>query len=199
MTPPPEKTRTGKLVLFAVGFVLAIGVVMVPSLPSLSSLLPFTGATSGELRKPSAFGGAPGNLAGPAVPQAFQGVWQGQSVIARGLCTLELEIRGQREDGRVAGFSSLTCLPLTRAQAQQMGNAAALFSRLTPTSAILSGAWEKGALRFSVEKNIGGGAKGTGCAMHSFTATPFGTSALSTEWIDAACGNGQLMVKKIRP
>jgi hypothetical protein len=196
MTPRERFTALNadkrKLVIFALAIAAALCFLL---MPSLSSLLPFTHALQSRKASPQA---APGIITGAVAARASQGVWQGQALIPRGLCTLELEIR-EKQEGQLAGYSSLTCIPLRpSAGAAQSAAAAAMLGRLAPTSAILTGVWENGAIKFHVDKNIGMNPSGSICAMRAFTATPFGSSQISTEWEDPACGDGQIMVRKVR-
>ena len=107
-----------KAVIF--GLVVVGGCCFV-AFPSLRSL---TGGRA-QLRKPPLFVAAQGTVGGnAAAARAMQGAWQGQSVIERTsgvgssragvLCIAQLEIRGQRENWRIAALSSITCLPLGR-------------------------------------------------------------------------------------
>ena len=186
-----------KAVIFGL---VVVGACCFVAFPSLRSL---TGGRA-QLRKPPLFVAAQGTVGGnAAAARAMQGAWQGQSVIERTsgvgssragvLCIAQLEIRGQREDGRIAAYSSITCLPLGRRA--QPGYGSPLLAGLTPSSAILSGAWQRGAIDFRVEKTIGVDPTQGRCATASYKVTGFGATQILSEWQDD-CGGGQLLMRK---
>ena len=208
MTPGKFTARmTGRAVkcaAFGLGFAVSVAVVMLPSLPSLSSLLPFAGARDVPARKPSAFGAA--SPAGDVTEAAtaarmMQGVWQGQSTLPeRGVCTLKLEVREKQLAGPLVGYSSLLCInigPLmSRPQPGYGAAAMAALGRYNPVSSILgSPSWENGSMKFHVDKNIGVNRATGACALTSLTITPFGSGQVSGEWLDG-CGGGELLLRK---
>ena len=79
------------------------------------------------------------------------------------------------------------------------GAVLAALGRYNPMPSILSGTWEKGAIRFSVVKNIGTDQASGRCALTSAAVTPFGTNQIAAEWLDGPCGGGQLLLNKIGP
>jgi hypothetical protein len=149
--------------------------------------------------------GAPPTIHGPAVaapqplsPGTLSGVWQGRTAITgRGLCTLKVELH-ENASGHYLGYSSLACAnyaPLMSPQ-DRGNNAAAVLNRMNPAEAILSGAMESGSIRFHVDKTIG--ASANGCAVTSFTLTPFGSNQLAAEWQEGGCEGGHVILQKVR-
>jgi hypothetical protein len=201
-----------KLVLFVLAVVFVIAFLMMPSVSSLTGSLPglagFSGGAKSQRRKPSAFAPPvavqePSKEATGSLPIAgvSLGNWIGQGIIAsRGLCTTKLELRQELSTrDRYVGYSSLTCFNL-QAMMPKKGSSyqdamAVAASRLNPVSAVISGEMVKGAIRFKVDKTIGAGA----CVMTALTLTPFGKDEVGVEWLDGACGGGQMMLKKIAP
>jgi len=138
----------------------------------------------------------------PVLPAKLPGVWHGRSAMeGLGLCDLRLELA--LKDGapeNVTGYSRFSCLPVPSLMAR--GDRAkakpALLSRLSPDAAILSGrVGEDGAVRFEAQKNIGSDIHG--CAVSSFTLTPFGAGQLAAEWKEPGCADGRMILEKTSP
>jgi hypothetical protein len=118
-------------------------------------------------------------------PNRLLGIWEGKTLIDnRGLCSLRFELR-QGQEGRFAGFSTLTCL-IGRGPGSS-----------DPETAILSGTAEKGSFQFRVDKVVG--PDGNGCAPSAFTLTPFGATQLAAEWKEPTCSGGHVLLTRTRP
>jgi hypothetical protein len=131
----------------------------------------------------------------------FPGIWRGRSAMeGLGLCDLRLELR-PRDGGQdgFMGYSSFSCVPVASLMAPNDRSKIkpALLSRMSPDAAILTGKLIDGVIRFQAEKNIG--ADVHGCAVDSFTLTPFGANALAAEWRQAGCPDGKMILTKVRP
>ena len=210
-----------KLVLFVLAIVVAIGFLMMPSpsalrraLTSVGRLYPGTQAVKPV--KPSPYDGQ-GYIPPPAseaikpalglpTPGALLGTWAGRGLLPkRGVCTLTVELRGQAgEQGPVVGYSTFQCMNLQMLMPGARGAGAkpvtpesvmAATGSLTPVSSVLSGIWEGGAIRFQVDKTIGGN-PAEGCDPKSAVVTPFGMRQVAFEGIDAVCGHYQILLNK---
>jgi hypothetical protein len=152
---------------------------------------------------PGAAGAAPNATAVPAEFNALIGVWQGASPLpGQGVCNLRLELRKSPADpARFAGFPVLACMPalspLTPQSPAQVQSA--LTAGFTPMTAVLSGAPQNGAIQFTVDKVIG--KTPGGCAMTSFTVTPYGNDLIAAEWQDGLCPagdqQGHILLKRV--
>lgn len=159
---------------------------------------PSRAKTAAPKRNAAPPGAAPGTQAAPAPSyDKLVGVWEGFGPAAPNMCTLRLELR--RKDGdaaHLAGFPVLTCFPMAAPTAADMRAPQKMLSRFSPMSAVLSGSPVNGSIEFTVDKVIGKSAEG--CAITSFTVTPFGADQISAGWKDAPCQGGQLLLKKGR-
>jgi len=137
----------------------------------------------------------------PAVsntPSKFAGVWRGRAAIEnRGICNLRLELTDSGEN-KFTGYSLFTCVNTNPLMAQKDKNnqKTALINRLDPDSAILTGKLQDGAIHFTSEKNIGTDING--CAVTSFTLTPFGADRLAAEWQAGDCKGGNMLLGRAR-
>jgi hypothetical protein len=140
----------------------------------------------------------------PAIPTQFEsllGVWQGAGPQGQVGCNLRLELRRNFTDpSHFTGFPVLACTPFVSpfnrnpAQAQT-----ALTAAFTPMTAVLTGTVQNGTIQFTVDKVIG--KTPNGCAMTSFTVTPYGNDVIAAEWQDGLCQSGdehgQLLLKRM--
>ena len=138
----------------------------------------------------------------PVLPAKLPGVWHGRSAMeGLGLCDLRLELA--LKDGApesVTGYSRFSCLPVPSlmAKGDRAKTKPALLSRLSPDAAVLSGrVGEDGAVRFESQKNIG--ADIHGCAVSTFTLTPFGAGEMAAEWKEPGCADGRMILEKTSP
>jgi hypothetical protein len=134
----------------------------------------------------------------PEKPVSYAGIWRGQtSVEGRGLCALRIELH-ETEPSKYQGYSTLVCAdfaPLMKPK-ERVNRAAAIKNRMNPEAAVISGAMEKGAIAFHIDKTIG--ADSNGCSATSFTLTPFGKNEFAAEWQEATCHGGRIMLQKAR-
>ena len=134
----------------------------------------------------------------PEKPVSYSGIWRGQTTVeGRGLCTLRIELH-ETEPSKYQGYSSLVCAdfaPLMKPK-ERVNRAAAIKNRMNPEAAVISGAMEKGAIAFHIDKTIG--ADSNGCSATSFTLTPFGKNEFAAEWQEATCHGGRIMLQKAR-
>jgi type IV secretory pathway VirB10-like protein len=133
----------------------------------------------------------------PPAPYAkLAGIWRGQAAIeGRGICGLRFELTPKTPD-TFSGFSSFTCAniaPLMAAK-NRRNQKEALLNRMDPDSAILTGTMQDGAIHFHADKNISTDING--CAVSSFTLTPFGSNRLAAEWQAGECQGGHMVLAK---
>jgi hypothetical protein len=153
---------------------------------------------------------APRVSATPAVPSSpaathapapaasgLSGIWQGRTAITgRGICTLRIELH-ENPPEHFTGYSSLACANFAPLMSEQDRNPkSATLNRMSPASAVLSGAMENSSIRFHVDKTIG--TNSNGCAATSFTLTPFGANQLAAEWQEATCQGGNIILQKAK-
>jgi hypothetical protein len=147
----------------------------------------------------------PEAAAGLPMPGTLLGNWQGKGLLPkRGICTLLVELRGESaEGGPVVAYSTLQCINMAMLMpgARPMGakpitpeEAMAATGRLNPVSAILSGMWANGSVKFHVDKTIGAS---DGCALESATITSFGARQIAFEGQDGgSCGKWEMLLAK---
>jgi hypothetical protein len=139
----------------------------------------------------------------PGKAQDLSGSWKGQTFVPdRGACSIHVEINPvSGKEGQYSADTSLSCAapfqalganaPKTPADAM-----AQVAERMTPTSAILSGAVSNGSIVFHVDQNIGVNQTPTGCDMTALTVTPFGATRVVITWKETdqgICHGGQLV------
>jgi hypothetical protein len=132
----------------------------------------------------------------PATASRLAGTWVGQQAETNEeLCKVQVEIRDKGE-AQVNGYVKLLCYPTAQYyQKHPRVNAADAFMKaMTPLAAILSGSVKDGAIAFHVDKTIG--ASLDGCALTSFTVTPFGTDEVAAEWQKGTCPGGQMTLSR---
>ena len=140
---------------------------------------------------------AASKAAPPPVSSGLAGIWQGRTAITgRGICTLRIELH-ENPPEHFTGYSSLACANFAPLMSEQDRNpAAATLNRMSPASAVLSGAMENGSIRFHVDKTIG--TNSNGCAATSFALTPFGANQLAAEWQEGTCQGGNIILQKAK-
>jgi len=133
----------------------------------------------------------------PAPFAKLAGIWRGRAAIeGRGLCGLRFELT-PKTPGTFTGYSSFTCAsiaPLMSAK-NRVNRKAAILNQVDPDSAILTGTMQDGAIHFHADKNIGTDING--CAVTSFTLTPFGSNRLAAEWEAGSCQGGHMVLAKV--
>lgn len=140
----------------------------------------------------------PNALVNVRSPGDFVGKWASQPtrIDKQGLCTLIMEIRAQQQG--FTAYPQLGCMPLMILQNMKRyeANPIAFLMKGTPTSAILSGAWDKDyrSLVFNIDKITS--TSGSQCTLNGdITVTPFGGSQLAVEWKDS-CGGAQFLISR---
>lgn len=127
------------------------------------------------------------------------GVWGGQQAQTNHeICQLALEVRNQAAV-QVTGYAKLVCYPLPSYYPGQpkVDPGTAFLKAFTPIEAVLTAALSgTGAIPFHIDKAIG--ASVDGCALTSFTVTPFGNDQLAAEWQKGTCPGGQMTLQRIR-
>jgi hypothetical protein len=139
---------------------------------------------------------APAPGAPPVSPSRLVGVWVGQQGETNmELCRVQLEI-SDKGQAQVNGYVKMICYPTgAYYQAHPKINIQETFMKaMTPMAAILSGTIKDGAIAFHVDKTIGTGLDG--CALTSFTVTPFGTDEVAAEWQKTNCPGGQMTLSR---
>jgi hypothetical protein len=124
------------------------------------------------------------------------GMWQGQQAQSnRDLCQMALEMRDNGAGG-LAAYPRISCVALMPylPGPHKLTAAQAAAKSMSPVSAVLTGNRKDGAVAFHVDKTIG--ATFDGCAMTSFTVTPFGNDEVAAEWQNGTCGGGQIMLRR---
>jgi len=147
-------------------------------------------------RQPAEAPAFPPPAAATPIPAGLTGLWVGQQAQnTHELCWLNLEMRN-RQPGEMAGYVKLLCYPLPiSSDGKAKGNPGiALLKALTPLSAILTGTAKDGVITFRVDKTVGTAADG--CALTSFTVTPFGSDEIAVDWQKGACAGGQMTLRK---
>lgn len=135
--------------------------------------------------------------AAPARDAGMLGKWQanGLPLLRRGgLCSLWVELaRNPRQPDSYTGAATLSCTPTTALTDSKPGAVIdRLASRLQPLSASLSGAWEKDAITFRVDKLLNGGE----CGLTGISVSKFGSANVTAEFHDA-CGGGAAVMRKV--
>jgi hypothetical protein len=150
---------------------------------------------------PSKAANAPGKAIAPirpAPPARLAGIWRGRAALeGRGICNLRFEL-GEKGPDAYSGYSSFACTnaaPLMSA-GNRRNPRSALLNRMDPDSAILTGSLQNGAIRLHADKTIGTDING--CAVTSFTLTPFGANQLAAEWQAGECQGGHMMLARAR-
>jgi hypothetical protein len=188
-------------------WIAALVVIAIYNLPSFMRLIPHSETRQHVFvsDKPSPAVAAPTVPAQPTAPPPTQpapdapaslsplaGTWHGTATLPdQGLCGLNFELRTGEKDGQFLGNSSMSCMPLVQRPGHPKINPAIALLKASPTSAILTGTTESGAIQFHVEKVIA-----ERCVPSAFTLTPFGTTRLAAEWKDPVCGNGQMLLQR---
>jgi len=123
------------------------------------------------------------------------GKWEGNGaeLANHRVCRLWLEIgKNAVEAGKYTGAATLSCTPAISLTAPNPGTAQAmLLARLNPLAASMSGALEKDAMAFKMDKQLNAG----DCAWTGFSVAKFGSQNLSAE-IQDACGGGSVLLRR---
>ena len=123
------------------------------------------------------------------------GKWEGTGAELSNhrVCRLWLEIGKKAEEpGKFTGAATLSCTPALSLSAPSAGTAQAmLLARLNPLAATMSGALEKEAMAFKMDRQLNAG----DCAWTGFSVAKFGSQNLSAE-IQDACGGGSVLLRR---
>jgi hypothetical protein len=136
------------------------------------------------------------SLPATATSSRLAGTWVGQQAETNEeLCKVQVEIRDKGQ-GEVNGYVKLLCYPtgVYYQKHPKVNPTEAFMKAMTPLAAILSGNVKDGAIAFHVDKTIG--ASLDGCALTSFTVTPFGTDEVAAEWQKGSCAGGQMTLSR---
>jgi hypothetical protein len=105
----------------------------------------------------------------------------------------------EEQQGRFTAFPNLACSALSLFSVHRdlkNFNPALDILKTNPSSALLSGTWDKGqSIMFTVDKITG--TNESGCVMTGFTVTPFGSNKVAAQWTDN-CGGGNMLLTKQR-
>jgi len=158
-----------------------------------------------EVHKPSPLAPpVPVAPAPPPIPGAgeLKGKWFAESVFPgrASVCALAIEIKDQKEPGRIAGYSTLRCRPLTRpsivgARGSFANSTLALGGQMDAAAEILSGGWEGTVIKLHGEQGFVN-STAHGCAITDLTATSFGSNKMAVKWLDGSCGGGELVLAR---
>jgi len=122
------------------------------------------------------------------------GQYQGREILpTRGACVLRFELRDNRDaPGKYSGYYTLTCTPLSRLDRRRWmpDMAASMMLGPKPTSPILTGTADGGAIHFQVDDTVSGG-----CAPTEITVKPFGATQIAVQWHDSCRGGSMLLTK----
>jgi len=144
--------------------------------------------------RPTPFGNARQPVfSAPVAPfRELIGQYAGRAALpGRGLCNLRFELRDNRsQGGALSGYSTLVCMPLVQRRWPQNMYTTAIGPR--PTSAILTGIPEDGAIRFRVDDVV---SVAEGCKPTAFVIKPFGANEVAASWVDA-CKGGSMMLSR---
>lgn len=136
-------------------------------------------------------------------PGTFAGTWAGSLVVERqGACNLQMEIR-QQPDKTFLGFPAMSCVsmqPVIDAESKPMSrqDLAKLMQKMQrpdPATAVLVGAYDKGAINFRVDRITG--PNPSGCQWSSAVVTPFGSKQITAQFQDS-CGGASFLLQKQR-
>ncbi len=126
----------------------------------------------------------------------FAGKWGGHVTLERqGMCTLTMEIR-QQPDKSFLAFPAMGCLsmrPIVMPKDVKNFDPMQLIRKANPTTAVLSGSYDGGAIAFRVDRITGPNTEG--CIWSSFVVTPFGSKQITAQWQDT-CGGGSVLLDK---
>jgi hypothetical protein len=126
----------------------------------------------------------------------FTGMWQGQQAQPnRDLCQMALEMRDNA--GGLSAYPRINCVALMPylPGPHKLNPEQATAKSMSTVSAVLTGTRKDGAVAFHVDKAIG--ATFDGCALTSFTVTPFGNDEVAAEWQNGTCERGQIMLRRV--
>lgn len=127
----------------------------------------------------------------------LNGMWEGQQAQPnRDLCQMGLEMRDNGA-GLLTAYPRINCVALMPylPGPHKLDPASAAAKSMSTVSAVLTGTIKDGELAFHVDKAIG--ATFDGCALTSFTVTPFGKDEVAAEWQNGTCGRGQIMLRRV--
>jgi hypothetical protein len=133
----------------------------------------------------------------PAAKDAgMLGKWQGSmgaQMPGHGLCTLWLEVT--RKDGdpdKYTAAASLSCIPTSTFTAPKADTPMnTMLAERDPVFASLSGAWEKDAIVFRVDKVV----NPKQCGFTGLSVSKFGSQNIAAEFQDG-CGGGSAVLRK---
>jgi hypothetical protein len=169
---------------------IAIGLAVVYYTPAI-----LTRVMESDERQPAKAQGAPTarqvQATLPAPPAPFRGLlgqYSGRATVpALGICSLQFELRDNREKIGFAGYSTLTCVYPYAWRRSPYAHAVAP----RPTSAILSGVAEDGLIRFNAVDKVAGR-----CAPRTYAVKPFGNNQIVAQWKDSTCGGGSMVLSR---
>jgi hypothetical protein len=133
----------------------------------------------------------------PSPYAKLSGIWQGRAAIdGRGICDVKFELREKESSGHFSGYSTMTCTAAGPLVGKRLNPRLLTLNRMDPEAAILSGRMESGSVLFRADKTVG--ADANGCAVTSFSLTPFGSNQLAAEWQEDTCAGGHTLLRKVR-
>jgi hypothetical protein len=133
----------------------------------------------------------------PSPYAKLSGIWQGRAAIdGRGICDVKFELREKESFGHFSGYSTMTCTAAGPLVGKRLNPRLLTLNRMDPEAAILSGRMESGSILFHADKTVG--ADANGCAVTSFSLTPFGSNQLAAEWQEQTCAGGHTLLRKVR-
>jgi hypothetical protein len=144
----------------------------------------------------------PAVLKAAATTAAFDklaGNWFNAAVLPyHGLCRIGLQIKTVPDKpGTYTGYSTTTCNPyiaLTGKPATRANIGQANIESMAPTSIIMTGDIENGAIVFRIDRNIG--IPPDGCAITGFNVSPF-AEQIAAQWQAGTCRGGQMILNRV--
>lgn len=138
---------------------------------------------------------APRPVLPPAKDTGMLGKWQssmGAQMPGHGLCTLWLEVtRKEGAPDQYTGAASLSCIPVATLTNPKPDTPMAVLLDKDPVFASLSGAWEKDAIVFRVDKVV----NPKQCGFTGLSVSKFGSQNIAADFQDA-CGGGSAVLRK---
>ena len=148
-----------------------------------------------------------------AVQSKLVGTWEGETLLDRGQCKLNLELRGNSQtQGAFSGFAKFACMPnvfklamrateaaATRNKTAAEGAADNIMRNVTSTAEILSGNSEGNSIVLHAEKHLNENEESNPCRTKTMTLREFGSYQLAVDWSEdekSECKGGQVLLKR---
>ena len=118
----------------------------------------------------------------------------------RGVCTLRLELHSS-DDPPYTAYSTVDCgasLFFSRGQPASQAQINDMKTKMSPASAILSGAADNGSIQLHLQQAVADAPDK--CGVTSLKLTPFGAGTMAASWEegpDASCQGGKVLMHRV--